>query len=156
MDPSTRSQLWGLLSFMLSLHQGVSLGSSALVLAFLTCTFLTAGGTVHPGSTGHGAPVQQSLCAQGLGCSKLPGQCSEAGEGVGPGAQQGCVQQVRGLPETKVLGGAKSPHHLSKGAPKSQTYTFSTNTIKWKDGAAGQTLSYIQPKFNPIWSPRHY
>lgn len=48
------------------------------------------------GGPGNGAPVQQPLCAQGPGHSQLPGQCPETGEGVGPGAQQGCVQQVEG------------------------------------------------------------
>lgn len=56
--------------------------------------FLAAGGPVHPGGPGHGAPVQQPLCAQGPGCSELPGQRPETGEGVCPGAQQGRIQQV--------------------------------------------------------------
>lgn len=51
---------------------------------------------MYPSGPGNGAPVQQPLCAQGPGHSKLPGQRSETGEGVGPGAQQGCVQQVGG------------------------------------------------------------
>lgn len=51
---------------------------------------------MHPGGPGHGAPVQQPLCAQGPGRSELPGQRPETGEGVGPGAQQGRVQQVEG------------------------------------------------------------
>lgn len=51
---------------------------------------------MHPGGPGHGALVQQSFCAQGPGRSELPGQRPETGEGVGPGAQQGRVQQVEG------------------------------------------------------------
>lgn len=62
----------------------------------LTSPFLTPGRPVHPGGPGHGASVQQPLCAQGPGRSQLPGQRPETGEGVGPGAQQGRVQQVKG------------------------------------------------------------
>ena len=65
--------------------------------AALTSPFLVPGGPVHPGGPGHGAPVQQPLCAQRPSCSQLPGQRSETGEGVGPGAQQGRVQQVGGV-----------------------------------------------------------
>lgn len=51
---------------------------------------------MHSGGPGHGASVQQPLCAQGPGHSQLPGQRAETGEGVGPRAQQGCIQQVEG------------------------------------------------------------
>uniref|UniRef100_A0A6I8ND46 Protein tyrosine kinase 7 (inactive) n=1 Tax=Ornithorhynchus anatinus TaxID=9258 RepID=A0A6I8ND46_ORNAN len=52
------------------------------------------GGILHPGGLGHGAPLQQPLCAQRPGSPQLPGQRPATGEGVGPGAQQGRLQQV--------------------------------------------------------------
>lgn len=73
---------------------------------------------MHPGGPGHGAPVQQPLCAQGLGRSQLPGQRSETGEGVGPGAQQGRVQQVGGI--AGGWRGAEGRHSWAGGGAQSK------------------------------------